>query len=81
VVGGHGPGLLAVPLVALAASVALLGGARAGDFLPALPWWLLPFLPPVVFSAVSVALEGRRLARDVRLLRAQLRGDAAGTAG
>jgi hypothetical protein len=66
------------------ASAALTGvvfvlarGALAGS----VPWFVLPFLPPAVLALLIGVLEGRRLAKDVAFLVAQLRGVSAPPGG
>ena len=66
-------GIGLVPIVVAALTVGLFsvwGGALA----QALPWYLLPFLPPVILALGLGVVEGRRLAADVGFLVRQLRG-------
>ena len=77
---GRSVPVLRAPSLILAATVAVFLVLGAADLLEPVPWALRPFLPPVLFSALLVAVERSTLLRELRYLRSQLRGDAGGEA-
>ncbi len=65
-------GLYAAPLTALAATAAALLALHARGGLDAAPFWLLPFLPPILLVVLLTLIERGRLLRELGYLRAQL---------
>jgi O-antigen/teichoic acid export membrane protein len=61
--------LYGVPAAALAATLAVLAGLERWETFGSLPWWALPFVPPLVFGALIVAIDRGELLREVRYLR------------
>lgn len=68
-----GVGPLARPLVVLAASSALLLWAQGAGVFAGLPWFVLPFLPPLVYTLAMLGLERGLLVRELRYLMDQVR--------
>jgi O-antigen/teichoic acid export membrane protein len=68
---GHGARTYAAPCLALAGTVGLAQALAA--WTQALPWWSLPFLPPLGFAALLVLFERGELARQLTYLRDQVR--------
>jgi PST family polysaccharide transporter len=64
--------LYGVPAAALAATLAVLAGLGRWEAFARLPWWALPFLPPLVFGVVIFAIDRGELLREIRYLRRQL---------
>lgn len=67
--------LLAVPGLSLVAGSAAAWLALQGP-LAGLPWALWPFVPPIFYGLLLALLEGRKLLRQLRYLRAIARGQA-----
>lgn len=67
-----GAGVYASPVVALLVTVLAFGVGHAAAPLQTLPWWLLPFLPPLAFWLIIAALDRGRLLRELRYLRGQM---------
>ena len=63
---------LAMPAVLLVGVAALFLALDAADTLATLPWWALPFLPPLAYVVALLAFEGRILVRELGYLRSQL---------
>jgi O-antigen/teichoic acid export membrane protein len=72
IVEGPAAGGLALPAVLLVGVAALFLWLDAAESLRTLPWWALPFLPPVAYAAALLAFEGRTLFRELGYLRSQL---------
>ena len=69
VVRGSGTGIFAAPGVVLLATAAVFWALR--PLTAALPFWSVPFLPPLVFAALLALVERRRLLEQVGVLRSQ----------
>jgi PST family polysaccharide transporter len=66
--------LFLVPVLVATVTVgAIAAGARAG-LLAGMPFWLLPFVPPLLFALLLALVERGRLLTELRFLRSQLRG-------
>ena len=67
--------LIVTPLIAGGLTIAACMAAARAEALQALPYFVWPFLPPVVFLGIIVAIEGRALLREFAYLRGQLTGE------
>jgi PST family polysaccharide transporter len=72
-------GVYATPLVALVTVVAAFAAWSGSAWLRGAPYWLLPFLPPLLFAVVVAGLDRGRLVRELRYLRMQFAGREADT--
>lgn len=71
---GHLTALLTAPLVSAAVSVAVAWSPLGQTLRPALPPWLLVFLPVLLYALGLLALDGRRMRRELGYLWAMARG-------
>jgi PST family polysaccharide transporter len=72
VVRGTSVRLYGTPVLALVGTLALLAGLARWDAFAGLPWWVLPFLPPLVFGVLILAIDRGELLREIRYLRRQI---------
>ena len=72
VVSGTALRQFASPLVALTVTGAAFAWLGAQDALEAVPYWVRPVLPPLVFACLIGLIERGRLLTELRYLRSQL---------
>jgi O-antigen/teichoic acid export membrane protein len=66
--------LLLVPILAAGVTGGAIGAGERVGLLADMPFWLLPFLPPLLFALLLALAERGRLLTELRFLRGQLRG-------
>lgn len=71
--------LYGAPLAALAATLAVLAGLGRWEAFGSVPWWALPFAPPLIFGVLILAIDRGELVREVRYLQRLLRRPASQT--
>lgn len=71
---GHPAHVLRAPAALFAVTAAAFLGLEAAGLLAPVPWFVRPFLPPLLFAALVAAVDRSRLLRELGFLRRQLRG-------
>ena len=67
-------GLLATPAALIVVTVAAVTGLDSLGAIEAIPWFLRPILPAVLYTICLIALEFARLREELSYLKSQLRG-------